>query len=85
MRKYNILCATDDKYVPYCGIMLTSLFENNKELNFCIYILTEYLSDKSKNELEALASNYKQKIEVIAINNEILKCCPIRKEDHVRS
>ena len=24
----NILCATDDNYVPYCGIMLTSLFEN---------------------------------------------------------
>ena len=27
----NILCATDDNYVPYCGIMLTSVFDNNKD------------------------------------------------------
>ena len=27
----NILCATDNGYAPYCGIMLTSLLENNKE------------------------------------------------------
>jgi len=24
----NILCSTDEKYAPYCGIMLTSLFAN---------------------------------------------------------
>ena len=80
---YNILCATDDNYVPYCGIMLTSLFENNKELNLCIYILAEHLSDKSKNEFATLARNYSQKIEIITVNNDILKDCPIRIEDHV--
>lgn len=83
MRKYDILCATDDKYVPYCGIMLTSLFENNKELNFCIYILTEHLSDRSKNELATLANSYNQRIEIITVDSEILKNCPIRQGDHV--
>ena len=28
----NILCAADNKYIPYCGIMLTSVFENNKDV-----------------------------------------------------
>lgn len=34
----NILCATDDNYAPYCGVMLTSLLENNKQYNIDIYI-----------------------------------------------
>lgn len=81
--RYNILCATDDKYVPYCGIMLTSLFENNKELNFCIYILVEQLNNKSKNEFATLARIYNQRIEIITVDSEILKNCPIRQGDHV--
>ena len=63
--------------------MLTSLFENNKELNFCIYILTEHLSDRSKNELATLANSYNQRIEIITVDSEILKNCPIRQGDHV--
>ena len=83
MLQYNILCATDDNYVPYCGIMLTSLFENNKELNFCIYILVEQLSNKSKNEFATLAKEYSQRIEIIIVDSEKLKDCPIRPGDHV--
>ena len=81
--RYNILCATDDKYVPYCGIMLTSLFENNKELNFCIYILVEQLSNKSKNEFATLARIYNQRIEIITVDSEKLKDCPIQSDDYV--
>ena len=80
---YNILCATDDNYVPYCGIMLTSLFENNKEADINVYILTENLNDINKEKIKKLSKTYQQKIEIITINNEILKYCPIRKGDHV--
>ena len=83
MQQYNILCATDDNYVPYCGIMLTSLFENNKEHNFCIYILVEQLSNKSKSEFATLAKKYSQKIEIITVDSKRLKDCPIRTGDHV--
>ena len=83
MQQYNILCATDDNYVPYCGIMLTSLFENNKGLNFCIYILVEHLSNKSKSEFATLAKKYSQNIEIITVDGEKLKECPIRTGDHV--
>lgn len=83
MNKINILCSTDDNYVPYCGIMLTSLFENNKELDFCIYILVEQLSNKSKNKFATLAKIYNQRIEIITVDGEKLKDCPIRTGDHV--
>ena len=82
-KTYNILCATDDNYVPYCGIMLTSLFENNSELDFCIYILVEHLSDKSRNKFAVLARNYSQRIEIITVDNEVFNKCPIRPGDHV--
>ena len=80
---YNILCATDDNYAPYCGIMLTSLFENNKELNFCIYILVEQLSNKSKNEFATLARIYNQRIEIITVDSDKLKDCPMHDDDYV--
>lgn len=38
----NIVCATDDNYVPLCGIMLTSLLENNRGSHVDIYILTRW-------------------------------------------
>lgn len=83
MSNMNILCSTDDNYVPYCGIMLTSLFENNISTTFNVYILTEELNTKNKNDLATLANNYQQKIEILTIDKEILKDCPIKNSDYV--
>lgn len=44
----NIVCATDDNYVPLCGIMLTSLLENNRGSHVDIYILTQGLNLRSR-------------------------------------
>ena len=46
-----VLCATDDRYAPYCGIMLTSLLENNKELNLKVYVFVNgELSNSNKHK-----------------------------------
>lgn len=37
--KINIVCATDDNYVPYCDIMQTSLFENNRTHDIAVYVM----------------------------------------------
>ena len=81
--KYHILCATDDKYVPYCGIMLTSLFENNIDLRFCVHILSEGLNEQNRNDLTKFANNYGQSVEFVTIDKDILKDCPIKKNDYV--
>lgn len=83
MDSINILCATDNDYVPYCGIMLTSLFENNKDYKFIVYILTEGLSTKNCNELKELNRIYKNSLNIIKVDNETIKDFPIKKGDHV--
>ena len=80
---YNILCATDDNYVPYCGIMLTSLFENNKEAEINVYILTENLNDTNKEKIKQLSQTYQKRIEIITVDSEKLKDCPIQRDDYV--
>lgn len=79
----NILCATDNAYVPFCGIMLTSLFENNKEDDCNIYILTEGLISQNIEMLNALADVYHQTIHIVQIDRTIFKDCPIRPGDHI--
>lgn len=79
----NILCAADDNYIPYCGIMLTSLFESNNASEFHVFLLTESLSAESSRDMMRLADSYGQKIQIVVVEPEALKDCPIRKKDHV--
>lgn len=54
----KILCSPDNNYVPYCGIMQTSLFENNKDSKFEVYITCESLNKKNREDLERLSAFY---------------------------
>jgi len=52
-----VIFATDDNYVPYCGVAITSLIENsNKEINYQIYILYDTLSKINIQRLISLSS-----------------------------
>lgn len=67
----NILCATDDNYAPYCGIMLTSLLENSKDCQVQVYVfLGGLLSPKNKKKLIALEGKYKCNIHLMSIPPE---------------
>ena len=83
MTIYNILCATDDNYVPDCGIMLTSLFENNKDKNFNIYIQCGSIREENIARLQTLGKIYRSKINIVKTETADLPPCPIRKGDHV--
>lgn len=83
MEIINILCTPDDNYIPYCGIMLTSLFENNKDLNICVYVMCEHLEEKSIADLKWLSEHYNVDLNFIIVNKETFKECPIRTGDHV--
>lgn len=79
----NILCASDDRYCPLCGIMLASLFEKNKDNDIIVYLLTEGLSRKNSEKLRTLAQSYNNRIEIKKCDMTMLKDCPIRPGDHV--
>ncbi len=66
MKKIDILYQFNEKYAPYAGTSLTSLFENNKHLDeITVYILGEGLSDLSQERLRNLAARYKRSITFI--------------------
>ena len=79
----NIACATDNNFAPYCGIMLTSLFENNKEHTFTVYILTKGLSKENIEKLNSLASHYHSTITMIELDSNTFAACPIKEDDRV--
>lgn len=58
--RISIFCATDENYIPYCGIMLISLFENNRQNDIDIYVLSSIKNEKKKEELLNLAQSYNQ-------------------------
>lgn len=55
----HVLYQFNEKYAPYAGVSMTSLFENNKAAKFiCVYILGENLSPESVKRLEETAGRY---------------------------
>ncbi len=79
----NILCSTDNNYAPYCGVMLTSLLENNRQYHIDIYILTSDISSINRRRFEILEDCYDCSIVFLTPDKELLKNCPIKDGDHV--
>lgn len=79
----NIVCATDNNYVQHCGVMLTSLFENNKGEEIHVYLLTEGLNDLDKASIENIISKYNGYFHYCMIDGSFFLKCPIRQGDHV--
>ena len=46
MATIEIICNIDHNFVKYCGVMLTSLFENNRNEQFHIHIFATDLNKK---------------------------------------
>lgn len=74
----NILCATDKNFVPYCGIMLTSLFENNKENQVAVYLLVDdTVNGKEQNKYLTLAKQYGQQVNIIHVDASMFEKYPV--------
>ena len=59
----NVLYQFNEKYAPFAGASITSLFENNREMEeIIVYILGENLSDDSQEKLCRLAETYERKL-----------------------
>lgn len=72
----NIVCGIDDKFVMPCGVLMTSIFENNKGIDITFYILTQGLLPCNVNKLKELANRYQQKLSIVIVSQETLKGCP---------
>jgi len=58
----NILYQFDERYAPIAAVSMTSLLENNKDLEIVIYALTENVTALSKGKIESIVEKYDKKI-----------------------
>ena len=80
----NILCATDNNYAPYCGIMLTSLFNSNKDCHFVVYIFEDgSVEEANVKKYHRLAKKYGNEIVLKAIDEAMVKGFPINENLHI--
>lgn len=58
----EIVCCTDDNYVMPTGVMLTSLFENNKEEDIRVHLLHSGIAEAHINAIKDVADAYNQSV-----------------------
>lgn len=86
METINILCATDKNFVPYLGIMLTSLFENNEEEHIEVYLLVDdSVREKDRNKYIQLADRYNQCIHIIHVDASTFEKYPVYNQQWTNS
>ncbi len=84
--RINILCATDNNYAPYCGIMLTSLFESNRDCQFKVFVFVDgSLSDANQKKYKTLEQKYDCEFVLMTIDDRLLKDCPVNNQRDVNN
>ncbi len=76
IKNMNILLACDSGYVMPLSVCMTSIFENNKKNNICVYILHSKLLDAQKETLAGMAKSYQQTIQLIEIGESYFADAP---------
>jgi len=75
--RVNIACNIDASYVRHCVVMLTSLFENNRDMPFHVHVITGSLPDDGKQCLYEVARAYRQVLDVYETGTGVLDGCAV--------
>lgn len=80
----HIACNIDTSYVKYCIVMLTSLFENNRNVSFHIHVIAGELSAEARNLLcDWVEKHYSQTLTIYEAGEDLLKGCMIYGDSHI--
>ncbi|CDD47968.1 glycosyltransferase family 8 [Bacteroides sp. CAG:875] len=80
----HIACNIDTSYVKYCIVMLTSLFENNREAKFHIHVIAGELSEEARRQLcNWVEQHYSQTLTIYEAGEDLLKGCMIYGNSHI--
>lgn len=69
-KKMNVAVALNRKYFIYTYVMLTSLYENNKENRITVYVLHSELTEEQIAEFQKLAENYGGKVVSVYVDRD---------------
>ncbi len=80
----HIACNIDTSYVKYCIVMLTSLFENNREVRFHIHVIAGELSEDARKQLcDWVEKRYLQRLTIYEAGKDLLQGCMIYGHSHI--
>jgi lipopolysaccharide biosynthesis glycosyltransferase len=75
----TVVCACNDKYAPFCGTMITSLFHNNKRHHIEVFILSSDMGKENQMKFEELARSYGQTVHFTSMRKQDFEFLPIGK------
>ncbi|NLM21512.1 MAG: glycosyltransferase family 8 protein [Peptococcaceae bacterium] len=73
----NILVTIDSNYIKPLKVMLKSLFLNNPEENFFIYLLHSSLTAEELNDLDQYISVQGHELKIVSINDDYFEDAPV--------
>lgn len=80
----HVVCNLDSSYVKYCIVMLTSLFENNRNISFHIHLIAPQFSGEMKQMFsEWVERHYHQSLSIYEVGDECLENCTIFGNSHI--
>ena len=69
-KKINLLFTMNRNYVMPCIVALTSIFENDKESDFTVFLLHSGITDFEIKKIKELADKYNQEIKEIEVDGK---------------
>ncbi|MDR9797888.1 glycosyltransferase family 8 protein [Aeribacillus pallidus] len=73
----NILVTLNSNYIPPLKVMLNSLFQNNIEEKFSIYIMYSNISDQDLHELGQFVKRHNQSLYPIYVDPKLFEDAPV--------
>lgn len=72
----NVFYSCSDAMAPYMGISMLSLFDNNQDIDkIDVYICSDNISFKNKNNINIIAKKYKQNVYYVECKDILEKKC----------
>lgn len=79
----QIAFCTDDNYIIPTGVLIHSIELIHRDLEINYYVISQSLSEKSKDSLRNCLIKSNSNINFIFVNSDILSSCPVRLGDHI--
>lgn len=76
----NLLATLDRNYLPQLKVMLTSLYVNNPEDSFSIFILHSNLTDEDTDEITLWCTEHGWGFFPIAVDNTLFRDAPVSSQ-----
>lgn len=77
---YHIACNIDSQYTRYCGVLMVSLFENNRDVPLKMHILGDRLRTSDKQSLMEISRLYGNEIQFYDVDESIFKGFPVSRQ-----